>query len=140
MQEQQEEQIELTEAKPARKKGWNGPEGSRNNNGRPKKDPNERVSKRSIRDKELIMLARKVRPHLADSITTAARIMRDKDASDTNKIKVAAFLTSLYRDLMDDVYNGADQEDEGTEVQPQNNGPVFSLTILDNKEKTGTEG
>ena len=55
-------------AEPAeKKKGWNGRKGSRNTKGRPKNDDNvekKKVSRRKHARKNLLQLARKLRPHV----------------------------------------------------------------------------
>ena len=88
------------------------------------------VTKRSIRDRELLGLLRKIKPHLSESIMTAASIMKNKEASHMNQLRAATVLLQAYRELVNDAYNGEDPEEEGTEVQP--NTPIFSLRMINN--------
>jgi hypothetical protein len=92
---------------------------------------NKEKSRREIKEQELLSLLRKIKPHIADSVMTASRIMKNDESADSNKLKSAALLISLYKELLKDAYEGGDEEAEGTEVQP-NNGPVFSLKIVGN--------
>jgi hypothetical protein len=90
--------------------------------------PNREKTRREIKEQELLSLLRKIKPHIADSVMTASRIMKRDDANDSNKLKSAALLISLYKDLLKDAYEGGDEDSEGTEVQP--NAPSFSLTMI----------
>lgn len=123
----------------SRKSGWRGPEGSRNNAGRPKEEDRKKVTRRSLRDKELMQLARKLRPHQSAAIMEAVRIMGNKEATDANKLKAVAFLSDTYRKLITEIYEGEPEEDTGTdpaEIQPQDNKPVFSLHMLPQPDRS----
>lgn len=118
--------------------------------GRPKEEDRKKVTRRSLRDKELMQLARKLRPHQSAAIMEAVRIMGNKEATDANKLKAVAFLSDTYRKLITEIYDGEPEEDssgkgdEPTEIQPQvpveappvapvkvvDNRPVFSLKII----------
>ena len=121
----------------SRKSGWRGPEGSINKAGRPKEEDRKKVTRRSLRDKELMQLARKLRPHQSAAIMEAVRIMGNKEATDANKLKAVAFLSDTYRKLINEIYEGEPDGDERgdvrgdspEEIQPQPK-PVFSLHML----------
>lgn len=85
-------------------------------------------SRREIREAELLSLIRRVRPHLSESIMTAATIMKDKTAAHANQLKAAVILLNAYKELVNDLYAGGDDEEEGQEIQP--NTPSFSLHVL----------
>lgn len=93
--------------------------------------PNKEKSRRTLREEQLISLLRKIKPHLSESITTAATIMRNREASHQNQLKAAVILLNAYKELVNDVYDG-DEEEIGTEIQP--NTPTFSLRMI-NTEK-----
>lgn len=100
--------------------------------GRPKVD--RKPLKREIKERELIALARKLKPHMAASIEAAVSIMKSDKSNDTNVLKAAAFLVSVYKQLINDVYDGEDVEGEEStpEVQPQQQkAPVFSLKMIE---------
>lgn len=106
-----------------------------NNNGKVDKNinikgrlPGKPKTRREIRDSELLSILRKIKPHLSESIMTAATIMKNDKATEAGRLKAAVILLEAYRELVDDVYNGVDIEEEGTEVQP--NTPVFSLKVI----------
>ena len=117
-----------------KKSGWRGPEGSRNDKGRPKKDEDEKVTRRSVKDKELLALMRKFRPHVSSAVMTAVGIMQDESSADQNRLKASALIIKTYNDLILQAYEGEDEEGEVVqEVQPQvpvDKGPVFSLRML----------
>lgn len=96
--------------------------------GRPKLT--RKRTRREIRENELMSILRKIKPHLSDSIMTAAKIMKNDVATDGNKLKAAVILLNAYREIVGDVYNGEDRDDEeGNEVQES--APVFSLKVVD---------
>lgn len=116
------------------KKSANGEIDQRiNRNGRPKKiDLLEKKTNRELKEKELLMLLRKIKPHVSEAIIQAARIMKNEEASHQNQLKAATVLLDNYRKLTLDLYDG-DQEAEGTEVQE--NAPSFSLTLLEPQDE-----
>lgn len=123
------------------KKSVNGEVDSRiNRNGRPKKvDLLDKKTNRELKEKELLMLLRKIKPHVSEAIIQAARIMKNEEASHQNQLKAATVLLDNYRKLTLDLYDGENSEDEGTAVQ-EDNSPVFSLKIVgqdDDEQKVG---
>ena len=69
----------------------------------PKEEDRKKVTRRSLRDKELMQLARKLRPHQSAAIMEAVRIMGNKEATDANKLKAVAFLSDTYRKLITEI-------------------------------------
>lgn len=116
-----------------KKTGWRGPAGSINKKGRPAAPKGEKPTNRELRERELLMLLRKIKPHVADSVMQAAKIMKNNDASHANVLKACTILMDAYRRLTLDLYEGDDPDAEGTEIQEQNNMPVFSLKVLNNE-------
>lgn len=108
---------------------------SGNPNGRPKKTSVlDKPTNRDLKERELIMLLRKIKPHVAKAITQAADIMQNEEASHQNQLKAATILLDNYRRLTLDVYDGDDADEvEGTEIQ-QHNAPLFSLTVVDTEK------
>lgn len=104
-----------------------------NINVRGKIKPNREKSRREIRDQSLLSLLRKVSPHLSESIMTAATIMKNKEAAHANQLKAAVILLNAYKELVNDLYTGGDEDETGTEIQP--NAPSFSLHVIPQKEK-----
>ena len=102
-----------------------------NRKGRPRKiDVLDKPTNRELKERELVMLLRKIKPHVADAIKEAANIMGNEKASDQNKLKAATILLDNYRRLTLDLYDGEEiADDEGTEVQQQN-AAVFSLKVV----------
>ena len=118
------------------KKSVNGEVDSRiNRNGRPKKvDLLDKKTNRELKEKELLMLLRKIKPHVSEAIIQAARIMKNEEASHQNQLKAATVLLDNYRKLTLDLYDGENQDDEGTAVQ-EDNSPIFSLKIVGQDEE-----
>lgn len=108
---------------------------SGNKAGRPRRDKLlDKPTNRELKERELIMLLRKIKPHVADAITQAVKIMKNDEAAHQNQLKAAALLLESYRKLSLDLYGGEEVADEeGTEVQ-QNNAAVFSLKVINQEE------
>lgn len=104
---------------------------SGNPNGRPRRDSTvDKPTNRELKERELVMLLRKIKPHVAEAIMQAAAIMKNAEASHQNQLKAATILLDNYRRLTLDMYDGEDQADEaGVEVQ-QNNAAIFSLKVV----------
>jgi hypothetical protein len=104
---------------------------SGNPNGRPRRDSIvDKPTNRELKERELVMLLRKVKPHVAEAIIQAANIMKNQEASHQNQLKAATILLDNYRRLTLDLYDGEEKADDaGVEVQ-QNNAPVFSLKMV----------
>lgn len=105
---------------------------SGNPKGRPKKSESfgDTLTNRQLKERELLMLLRKIKPHVAEAIMSAAKIMKDSSASHQSQLKAATVLLDHYRRLTLDLYDGSDPDEEGEEIQQQN-APVFSLRVLD---------
>lgn len=92
-----------------------------------------RMTNRELREREFMSLLRKLKPLVADSINTAAKIMKNEKAADQNKLKAAVIILDNYKTMVGDVYDADYDEDEAEEIQ-QPNSPVFSLKLIDNGE------
>lgn len=92
------------------------------------------LTNKQVRDREFISLIRKLKPLLAPSVATVLKIGQSEDATDQNKLKASALILQLYKDLIKDVYSQEYDDQEGQEIQPTTNAPVFSLTMISNNE------
>jgi hypothetical protein len=101
-----------------------------NRKGRALGTSNKAMSKRDIKERELISLVRKVKPHVATAIARAVSIMGNNEAAHANQLKAAVLILQQYRDLVKDIYDVEDDTEEGTEIQPA--APVFSLRMINN--------
>lgn len=114
-------------------KNWIPGGQSPNPAGRPKNSEREnKPTNRELKERELLMLLRKIKPHVAEAIMSAAKIMKNEEASHQNQLKAATILLDNYRRLTLDLYDGDEDklEQEGTEVQEQNK-PAFTLHVLE---------
>lgn len=89
----------------------------------------EKPTNRFLRERELMGLLRKLKPHVADSIMAAVKIMKNQEAADANKLKAATIILQQYKDTMLEVYDKDYDEAEAEEIQ-QDNSPVFSLKVI----------
>lgn len=116
------------------------PDKNVNRKGRPLKKDTQTLTRREAKDKELLSLARKLKPHLALGLKESVKILENAESADANKIRVTAFLYKTYHEILDDVYaptredEPVDEKPEVQEVQPDNR-PVFSLKMLPRTEQ-----
>ena len=103
-----------------------------NVNGRPKVDKTKKLTRREIKEKEFLSLARKIRPHVAASIAAAVGIIKADGSTDTNKLKAAAFLVTEYQKLIKETYGMEDDTEETVpeELQGKSTATVFSLKMV----------
>jgi hypothetical protein len=88
-----------------------------NRSGRPPVNRDIILTNRQVKDRELLTLLRKIKPHLTESIMVAAKIMKNEEAAHQNQLKACVILLNAYKETLQDLY---DQEDDGEalEVQP----------------------
>lgn len=99
--------------------------------------PAKALTKRELKDRELVQLARKIKPLMAEAIGVSAKVMRDDKASHASQLKASALLLSVYQQLVRDLYDGkeedGDEDTDNPEIQEQK--PIFSLTVVDKVEE-----
>lgn len=83
-----------------------------------KKKPKESTN-RAIKKKELLHLLRKIKPHIADSIVTAAEIMKDTKVSELQRLKAITIILDNYKDLVKEAYIDEDAEDAESTTSSQ---------------------
>jgi type I site-specific restriction endonuclease len=96
----------------------------------------DKPTNRELKDRYLVELLRKLRPLQAQSISQVSKILNNNEATDPNKLKAAAMLLTLYKELVQSAY-GKDEEpdEESTEAIQETNRPAFSLVMLPVKAK-----
>ena len=108
--------------------------------GRPLKKDQKSLTRREAKDKEMLTLARKLKPGAQVALKEALKILNNDKASEAAKLKAAEIYLKYFHLTVDKLYqpSGADElpEDqvEVTDVQPDNR-PVFSLKIINNEEE-----
>lgn len=90
-----------------------------------------KTTNRLQRERELSMLLRKFRPHVADAIMEASRILKNNQAGAHNQLKAATIILDNYRKLTIDIYgpeyDGEVEPEAGEEKEAT---PVFSLKVV----------
>lgn len=89
----------------------------------------EKMSNRQLREREFMSLLRKLKPHVADAIMAAVKIMKNPEAAHANQLKAATILLQQYKETMEAVYD-KDYDSEDAEPVQQDNSPVFSLKVI----------
>lgn len=108
--------------------------------GRPLKKDQKTLTRREAKDKEMLTLARKLKPGAQVALKEALKILNNEQASEAAKLKAAEIYLKYFTLTMDKLYapSGADElPEEQTkveDVQPDNR-PVFSLKIIQNPEE-----
>ena len=90
-------------------------------------------TRRQMKDKELLSLLTKIKPHIADSVLAAAKIMRNDQANDENKLRAATILLQQYNDLVMSLYDGKEDIEDDTEKEEN---AVFSLKVVNNETES----
>ena len=111
-----------------------------NTRGRPLKKDQKTLTRREAKDKEMLTLARKLKPGAQVALKEALKILNNDKASEAAKLKAAEIYLKYFTLTMDKLYapSGADElPEEQTkveDVQPDNR-PLFSLKIIQNQEE-----
>ena len=111
-----------------------------NTRGRPLKKDEKTLTRREAKDKEMLTLARKLKPGAQVALKEALKILNNDKASEAAKLKAAEIYLKYFHLTVDKLYqpSGADElpesETKVEDVQPDNR-PVFSLKIINNEEE-----
>ena len=106
-----------------------------NTRGRPLKKDEKTLTRREAKDKEMLTLARKLKPGAQVALKEALKILNNDKASEAAKLKAAEIYLKYFHLTVDKLYqpSGADElpEDQTKveDVQPQHK-PAFSLHML----------
>jgi len=95
---------------------------------RSKRPDGTKLTNRELRERELMSLLRKLKPHVSDAIMQAVKIMKNPEAAHQNQLKAATILLQQYKETMQGVYDKDYDEEAGEEVQQAT--PVFSLKVV----------
>ena len=111
-----------------------------NTRGRPLKKDEKTLTRREAKDKEMLTLARKLKPGAQVALKEALKILNNDKASEAAKLKAAEIYLKYFHLTVDKLYqpSGADELPEGQtkveDVQPDNR-PLFSLKMLPQPEE-----
>ena len=111
-----------------------------NTRGRPLKKDEKTLTRREAKDKEMLTLARKLKPGAQVALKEALKILNNDKASEAAKLKAAEIYLKYFTLTMDKLYapSGADElPEEQTkveDVQPDNR-PIFSLRMISDTDK-----
>ncbi len=103
--------------------------------GRPLKKDQKSLTRREAKDKEMLTLARKLKPGAQVALKEALKILNNDKASEAAKLKAAEIYLKYFHLTVNTLYapSAADEipesETKVEDVQPDNR-PVFSLKIL----------
>lgn len=110
-----------------------------NTRGRPLKKDEKTLTRREAKDKEMLTLARKLKPGAQVALKEALKILNNEKASEAAKLKAAEIYLKYFHLTVDKLYqpSGADElpEDQTKveDVQPDGR-PIFSLRVVSNPE------
>lgn len=111
-----------------------------NTRGRPLKKDEKTLTRREAKDKEMLTLARKLKPGAQVALKEALKILNNDKASEAAKLKAAEIYLKYFHLTVDKLYqpSGADELPEDQmkveDVQPDNR-PLFSLKMLPQPEE-----
>ena len=116
------------------------PDKNVNRKGRPLKKDTQTLTRREAKDKEMLTLARKLKPGAQVALKEALKILNNDKASEAAKLKAAEIYLKYFHLTVDKLYqpSGADElpesETKVEDVQPDNR-PLFSLKMLPQPEE-----
>ena len=108
--------------------------------GRPLKKDQKTLTRREAKDKEMLTIARKLKPGAQVALKEALKTLNSEQASEAAKLKAAEIYLKYFTLTMDKLYapSAADElPEEQTkveDVQPDNR-PLFSLKMLPQPEE-----
>ena len=111
-----------------------------NTRGRPLKKDEKTLTRREAKDKEMLTLARKLKPGAQVALKEALKILNNDKASEAAKLKAAEIYLKYFHLTVNTLYapSAADEipesETKVEDVQPDNR-PLFSLKMLPQPEE-----
>lgn len=94
-----------------------------------KKKSEGKLTRREMREQELILVLRKLKPQVGQAIETAVRIMGDGAAKHSDQLKAATVILENYKEIMNQAYSKEHDEDEADAI-PVDDVPIFSLKVI----------
>lgn len=94
----------------------------------------DELTNRELREKTLLSLARKVKPHLAKALKTMIGLMEDESAPANVRYQASKFVIEFNRSLSVELYQEKYDDEKGEEVQ-KDSAPSFSLHVIDGSKK-----
>lgn len=82
---------------------------------------------RRLREKQLLMLSRKLKPHVRRALDTVNELIENKDVPPAVKFQASKFMIVTNKTLTESIY--ADKYDEEV-IEEKEEAPVFSLKML----------
>ena len=111
-----------------------------NTRGRPLKKDEKTLTRREAKDKEMLTLARKLKPGAQVALKEALKILNNDKASESAKLKAAEIYLKYFHLTVNTLYapSAADEipesETKVEDVQPDNR-PIFSLRMISDADK-----
>ena len=111
-----------------------------NTRGRPLKKDEKTLTRREAKDKEMLTLARKLKPGAQVALKEALKILNNDKAGEAAKLKAAEIYLKYFHLTVNTLYapSAADEIPESEmkveDVQPDNR-PVFSLRMISDTDK-----
>ena len=95
----------------------------------PEPEVKEESDNRRLREKQLLMLSRKLKPHVKKSLDTLTELI-EKCESPAVRFQASKFMITTNKTLTESIYN--DKYDEEVEKENEEAAPVFSLKMVSN--------
>lgn len=93
----------------------------------PAPEVKEESTNKLLREKQLMQLSRKLKPHVRTAINTVNFLIEDKDTPPAVKYQASKFMIMQSKQLTESIYN--DKYDEEIVEEEQEAAPVFSLRM-----------
>lgn len=96
----------------------------------PAPEVKEESTNKLLREKQLMQLSRKLKPHVRTAINTVNFLIEDKDTPPAVKYQASKFMITISKQLTESIYN--DKYDEEIVEEEQEAAPVFSFRMQKN--------
>lgn len=99
----------------------------------------DELTNRELREKTLLSLARKFKPHLAKALKRMINLVENENTPPATQYQAAKFVIEFHKDLVGDLYKDKYDGEVGQEIQTES-APVFSLRMVENTKSDDLPG
>jgi hypothetical protein len=92
------------------------------------------LTNRELREKTLLSLARKVKPHMAKALKTMIMLLEDNATPANVRFQASKWIMEFNRSLSVELYQEKYDDEKGEEIQKDST-PSFSLHVIDGSKK-----
>jgi 2'-5' RNA ligase len=89
----------------------------------------QKLTNRELREKSLLSLARRFKPHATRALKTMVSLVEDPNTPPNVKYNASKFILEFSKELNKELYLDKYDDNEGQQIQEVESAPVFSLVM-----------